>query len=75
MVGVVNINSFMLSRRHGRVSCQVADYGCRLKMDSGAEVLKVQALLLKVFLQEGWWSAVRKVHQCPYSLSNALGAL
>ena len=32
------------------VTCQVGDYGCRLKMDSGADVLASQALLLKVSL-------------------------
>ena len=35
------------------VTCQVGDYGCTLKMDSGADVLAAQALLLKVFLLVG----------------------
>ena len=40
-------------------------------MDSGAEVLKAQALLLKVFLLVGG----RQCSEYTYSLSTALGAL
>ena len=39
-----------------RVWCcapQVSDYGCYLKMDAGEDVLRAQALLLKVFMLIG----------------------
>lgn len=49
--------------------CQVGDYGCRLKMDSGADLLRAQALLLKVFLLVGGSQCTEYVRALTASIS------
>ena len=48
--------------------CQVGDYGCYLKMDSGADVLRAQALLLKVFMMIGGRSCTEYIRALTASI-------
>ena len=48
--------------------CQVGDYGCYLKMDSGADVLRAQALLLKVFMMIGGRSCIEYIRALTASI-------
>ena len=48
--------------------CQVGDYGCYLKMDSGADVLRAQALLLKVFMMIGGRSCTEYIRALSASI-------
>ena len=48
--------------------CQVGDYGCYLKMDSCADVLRAQALLLKVFMMIGGRSCTEYIRALTASI-------